>query len=696
MLTKIKLENFRQHLNLELDFKNGVTVLRGSNEQGKTTVFEAVAFALFGVKACRNNDLTTWGEPDNSHKVTLDFTAHDEQCTITRTKSSAELQVTRACGSVRVVTGQTETVKAVETMLGLKPGLGSQLMFVGQSQIQGILAEGGAKTTSFIEKLADLDVIDNLVTELQDNYPTGKTLVLDDMLESSKEELLAATVDLKATPDPTKMLEAEIKELKNNLTEKQAALVEAIAEFEAIDLKYNESKTAEVEYKHYVEKKKNLDNRLLELKDLAFVAEPVETDLTALKEELVGLELLEENYKDFVSHKDEVTARMLRADWTANFDRVSAELVERNNIIQEKSKEVEDNIKTIAGLSDICCKTCKREFENAAEQKALAYDLELINEKLNLEIEALFAEQEPLQVEFENLKSYATWEPELLNTSWTYDKTYIPAKLVWKGPDVSNYIEGKVFETRVSIVNADKEYAYNVREYKIYKDMFSRKQELSAELEGLVEIHKPEDSTKIEELRNTSKGLVQDRQQEVYQLGSEVKNFDANNVHRYNKHIAALSRVAELEDSIARCTKSIEKTALNNLLLKSLRASKPLVADKIWRAVCETVSVYFSKMRGVESVVSKDSKEGFTVNGEAISSLSGSTLSILGLALRVALVKTFLPSCDILLLDEPFDGADNSRRDSMLGFIVQSGFTQMIIITHENSTESFSDELLLL
>ena len=696
MLTKIKLENFRQHLNLELYFKNGVTVLRGSNEQGKTTVFEAVAFALFGVKACRNNDLTTWGEPDNSHKVTLDFTAHDEQCTITRTKSSAELQVTRACGSVRVVTGQTETVKAVENMLGLKPGLGSQLMFVGQSQIQGILAEGGAKTTSFIEKLADLDVIDNLVNELQDNYPTGKTLVLDDMLESSKEELLAATIDLKATPDPTKMLEAEIKELKNNLTEKQADLVEAIAEFEAIDLKYNESKTAEVEYKHYVEKKKNLDSRLLELKDLAFVAEPVETDLTALKEELVGLELLEENYKDFVSHKDDVTARMLRADWTANFDRVSAELVERNNIIQEKSKEVEDNIKTIAGLSDICCKTCKREFENAAEQKALAYDLELINEKLNSEIEALFAEQEPLQVEFENLKSYAIWEPELLNTSWAYDKTYIPAKLVWKGPDVSNYVEGKVFDTRVSIVNADKEYAYNVREYKIYKDMLSRKQELSAELEGLVEIHKPEDSTKIEELRNTSKGLVQDRQHEVYQLGSEVKNFDANNVHRYNKHIAALSRVAELEDSIARCTKSIEQTALNNLLLKSLRAAKPLVADKIRRAVSDTVSVYFSQMRGVESVVSKDSKEGFTVNGEAISSLSGSTLSILGLALRVALVKTFLPSCDILLLDEPFDGADSSRRDSMLGFIVQSLFTQMIIITHENSTESFSDELLLL
>ena len=696
MLTKIKLENFRQHLNLELDFKNGVTVLRGSNEQGKTTVFEAVAFALFGVKACRNNDLTTWGEPDNSHKVTLDFTAHDEQCTITRTKSSAELQVTRACGSVRVVTGQTETVKAVETMLGLKPGLGSQLMFVGQSQIQGILAEGGAKTTSFIEKLADLDVIDKLVTELQDNYPTGKTLVLDDMLESSKEELLAATIELKATPDPTKMLEAEIKELKNNLTEKQAALVEAIAEFEAIDLKYNESKTAEVEYKHYVEKKKNLDSRLLELKDLAFVAEPVETDLTARKEKLAGLELLEENYKDFVSHKDVVTARMLRADWTANFDRVSAELVERNNIIQEKSKEVEDNIKTIAGLSDICCKTCKREFENAAEQKALAYDLELINEKLNLEIEALFAEQEPLQVEFENLKSYATWEPELLNTSWTYDKTYIPAKLVWKGQDVSNYVEGKVFETRVSIVNADKEYAYNVREYKIYKDMLSRKQELSAELEGLVEIHKPEDSTKIEELRNTSKCLVQDRQHEVYQLGSEVKNFDANNVHRYNKHIAALSRVAELEDSIARCTKSIEQTALNNLLLKSLRAAKPLVANKIWRAVCDAVSIYFSQMRGVESVVSKDSKEGFTVNGEAISSLSGSTLSILGLSLRVALIKTFLPSCGILLLDEPFEGSDSSRRDSMLGFIVQSGFMQMIIITHENSTESFSDELLLL
>lgn len=61
MLTKIKLENFRQHLNLELDFKNGVTVLRGSNEQGKTTVFEAVAFALFGVKACRKQRFDNLG-----------------------------------------------------------------------------------------------------------------------------------------------------------------------------------------------------------------------------------------------------------------------------------------------------------------------------------------------------------------------------------------------------------------------------------------------------------------------------------------------------------------------------------------------------------------------------------------------------------------------------------------------------------
>lgn len=73
MIKTLQLKNFRQHTDLALSFDQGVTVLRGANEAGKSTVFEAIAYALFGARATRNNELTTWGQPEGSHQVVLTF-----------------------------------------------------------------------------------------------------------------------------------------------------------------------------------------------------------------------------------------------------------------------------------------------------------------------------------------------------------------------------------------------------------------------------------------------------------------------------------------------------------------------------------------------------------------------------------------------------------------------------------------------
>ena len=45
MIKTLQLKNFRQHTDLALSFDQGVTVLRGANEAGKSTVFEAIAYS---------------------------------------------------------------------------------------------------------------------------------------------------------------------------------------------------------------------------------------------------------------------------------------------------------------------------------------------------------------------------------------------------------------------------------------------------------------------------------------------------------------------------------------------------------------------------------------------------------------------------------------------------------------------------
>jgi len=48
MITSVKLDNFLSHRDTELTFDNGVTVFIGGNGAGKSSIIDAMTFALFG------------------------------------------------------------------------------------------------------------------------------------------------------------------------------------------------------------------------------------------------------------------------------------------------------------------------------------------------------------------------------------------------------------------------------------------------------------------------------------------------------------------------------------------------------------------------------------------------------------------------------------------------------------------------
>ena len=139
----------------------------------------------------------------------------------------------------------------------------------------------------------------------------------------------------------------------------------------------------------------------------------------------------------------------------------------------------------------------------------------------------------------------------------------------------------------------------------------------------------------------------------------------------------------------------IENISFNNTLLKKMRVLKPLITDNLWNTVLAAVSSFFTQLRGENSVVTKDSG-GFKVNGRSIQSLSGSTLDVLALAVRVALTKTFIPNSSLLILDEPAHGCDVDRTSSMLGFLSSVGFDQILVASHDELSESVADNVISL
>src|SRR5207302_462524 len=54
-LLRLRLVNFRQHADTELEFGPGITGIIGPNGSGKTSILEAIAWALYGVQAVRGD-----------------------------------------------------------------------------------------------------------------------------------------------------------------------------------------------------------------------------------------------------------------------------------------------------------------------------------------------------------------------------------------------------------------------------------------------------------------------------------------------------------------------------------------------------------------------------------------------------------------------------------------------------------------
>ena len=157
----------------------------------------------------------------------------------------------------------------------------------------------------------------------------------------------------------------------------------------------------------------------------------------------------------------------------------------------------------------------------------------------------------------------------------------------------------------------------------------------------------------------------------------------------------AVARVSRAEARLVEINADIAKLAKNNALMTKLKKIKPAVTDHLWNLVLSAVGAFFSQLRGEPSVVTKG-PAGFLVNGHSASSLSGSGLDILALAIRVALTKTFIPHASFMTLDEPAHGCDIDRTGNVLGFLASAGLQQVILASHDELSEAVANKVIYL
>jgi DNA repair exonuclease SbcCD ATPase subunit len=80
-ITRLRIRNLQRHQDLDVELAPGITILRGPNESGKTTVQRAIELALFRKVTSTGSEMESlrrWGGGDAPPSVELEFSDHEE------------------------------------------------------------------------------------------------------------------------------------------------------------------------------------------------------------------------------------------------------------------------------------------------------------------------------------------------------------------------------------------------------------------------------------------------------------------------------------------------------------------------------------------------------------------------------------------------------------------------------------------
>ena len=148
----------------DLSFDNGLTIISGRNEAGKSLVLEMINYALFGTSFLR-------GVSDTYLKlsVTLDFAINGVDYRVYRNKEKNKVTLT---GENLDVVGTKQVNQKIMSLFGYNSNVYSLANFCGQNQIDALAAMDAGSRKKLIDKTLGLEALDALTVWVSDKVKT--------------------------------------------------------------------------------------------------------------------------------------------------------------------------------------------------------------------------------------------------------------------------------------------------------------------------------------------------------------------------------------------------------------------------------------------------------------------------------------------------------------------------------------------
>ncbi len=748
MITQVLLKNWRSHLDSQFDFSDGTNCLIGSIGSGKTSVYDAICFALFGTfpqlqqKKIRLADVIM-KKPKQQQKaeVAVRFEIENDEYSVKRTvekgKSSAELRKNSA-----LVEAQPQRVtEEIEKVLKMDYDLFTRAVYSEQNALDMFLIIPKGQRMKKIDELLRLDKFETArasCVSLVNRFEMSKS-EKEQLLETMQQDESIRNVEkikeeLKSIENEKTGLEKELEKIRKQKSDKKSELerlqniekkIQAISEELNALSALNKQLESDLEEISQALRKKEISER-----DMKNISEDIEEISKTIESEAENLDSLRQEFADAsaakrtleqelseceeeIKERKEIEKRLLKKE------KISALLEEKRKevggersflqMLEIKIFNLGKDIKEIESADR--CPICYQELPEEKRKKLIAQKqkeiskLEKQKERHRKSTGTLEDKLHKLENEMVELKE---GEIRLKGLRRPEDGKKIKVGLEEALRKISlSEREIKMLDKNILLLRQSLEKKNNekneLRELLARKDEFERKNRVVGLNQNKIEVLKKErimlenefSNQKLAELSELLYALIGS------ESGTEQKIDNADLIikekqKRLEEIESKLETMKGYQSEVARDLVLANQLALleKGLLLtqEQLRKNFVIAINQVMRTVWQELYPYgdfFSVRLGIDGdyVLQLQDSTGW-VSAESV---SGGERSLACLALRIAFALVLAPQIRWLVLDEPTANLDKlsiSMLATTLREKIGSIVDQTFLITHDEELEA--------
>ncbi|MBM7409381.1 exonuclease SbcC [Methanococcus maripaludis] len=338
IIKNIKMENFRSHRNTSINFNKGITSIIGQNGSGKSSIFQAMNFALFAPRGSNFRIENLMQQGSASFSVELEFEMMGNTYLVKRKRLQNKTDDKLYVNGKLNAESASEINKKMEEILEIDNSVFSNAIYIKQGEIANLIQMTPRDRKEVIGKLLGIEKYEKASEKM------------NIVKKSYEETLLKLEGELIQEPEILENLE----KLKNEVSESEILKEEILKKYENLEKlkleKNSELTQMEEKFAENNHLKENLKDVISEIKNINLEIQNFKNSLNLVAEESKNLSKNEENYKKYLEFElkiKELNNKLInhKSDYESynKLKTIEESLLKELNILKESLKNNEKN-----------------------------------------------------------------------------------------------------------------------------------------------------------------------------------------------------------------------------------------------------------------------------------------------------------------------------------------------------------------